>query len=50
LSAHELVSAAARLEHIAASRNLDEAPQAHEELNERVQELNRAIQEFLRRR
>jgi len=50
LSAYEVVGAAARLEHVGASRNLAEAPQTLDEVNQRVEELNNAIQAFLRRR
>ena len=50
LSAHEVVSAAAQLEHIATSRNLAEAPQAAAEVHQRVNELTEAAQQFLRRK
>jgi HPt (histidine-containing phosphotransfer) domain-containing protein len=50
LSAHEMVGAAARLEHIGTSRNLAEASSALEEVDQRVEELNAAIREFLKRR
>jgi HPt (histidine-containing phosphotransfer) domain-containing protein len=50
LSAHEVVGAAARLEHLGASHNLDEVQHALEEVDQRVEELNTAIQEFLKRR
>jgi HPt (histidine-containing phosphotransfer) domain-containing protein len=50
LSAHEVVAAAARLEHAASSRNLSEAAQNVADVDRRVSELNQAAQQFLRRK
>ena len=50
LSAHEVVGAAARLEHIAASRNLSEAEVRAAEVEQPVSELIQAAQQFLRRK
>jgi HPt (histidine-containing phosphotransfer) domain-containing protein len=50
LSASEVVGAASRLEHIAASRNLSEAAKTAAEVEDRVRELNDAVQQFLRRK
>jgi HPt (histidine-containing phosphotransfer) domain-containing protein len=50
LSASEVVGAAVRLEHIAASRNLADAATTAAEVEQRVQALNDAVQQFLRRK
>jgi two-component system, sensor histidine kinase and response regulator len=48
LSAADVVGAAAHLEHIAATRNLVEAPQGVADVDQRVAELNDAAKRFLR--
>jgi HPt (histidine-containing phosphotransfer) domain-containing protein len=50
LSAHDVVAAAARLEHVGSSRDLTEAQHALDDVDQRVEELNHAIKDFLRRR
>ena len=50
LSASEVVGVAARLEHMAAIRNLSEASKVVAEIDERVDELNQAVREFLRQK
>lgn len=50
LSAAEVVGVAAKLEHLAATRNLSDASKTIAEVDERVEELNQAVQQFLRRK
>jgi HPt (histidine-containing phosphotransfer) domain-containing protein len=50
LSAHEVVDVAYRLEHIAATRNLADAAKTAAEVDQRVDELSRAVQEYLRQK
>ena len=50
LSASEVVGAAARLEHIAVSKNLSDAPKAVAEVEQHVSDLNAAVQQLLRRK
>jgi HPt (histidine-containing phosphotransfer) domain-containing protein len=50
LSAHEVVDVAYRLEHIAATRNLADAAKTAAEVDQRVDELSRAVKEYLRQR
>lgn len=50
LSAFDVVGAAARLEHMAASHQLHDAEQLVAEVQRRVTELNEAVQAYLRRK
>lgn len=50
LSASEVVGAAARLEHLAVSKNLADAPKAAAEVDQHVSDLNAAVQHLLRRK
>jgi two-component system, sensor histidine kinase and response regulator len=50
LSASEVVGAAARLEHMAASKNLSDAAKAVAEVDQHVSELNAAVQQLLHRK
>lgn len=50
LSAAEVVGVAAQLEHMGAARNLAEAAKAAAAIDQRVAELNEALQNFLRRK
>ena len=50
LSAHEVVDVAYRLEHIAATRNLAEAAKTAAEAEQRVDELSRAVKDYLRQK
>jgi two-component system, sensor histidine kinase and response regulator len=50
LSASEFVGAAARVEYLAATRNLSEAPKAVAEVDQHVSDLNAAVQQILRRK
>jgi HPt (histidine-containing phosphotransfer) domain-containing protein len=50
LSAADVVGAAARLEHIAAVRDLTDAARMVSEVDERVSELNEAVKRFLQRK
>jgi len=50
LSAAEVVGVAAKLEHLAATRDMSDASKSIAEVDERLDELNRAVQVFLRRK
>jgi HPt (histidine-containing phosphotransfer) domain-containing protein len=50
LSAHEVVDVAYRLEHIAATRNLVDAAKTAAEAEQRVDELSRAVKQYLRQK
>jgi HPt (histidine-containing phosphotransfer) domain-containing protein len=50
LSAHEVVDVAYRLEHIAATRNLADAAKTAVEVDQRVDELSRAVKDYLRQK
>jgi HPt (histidine-containing phosphotransfer) domain-containing protein len=50
LSASEVVGAAARLEHMAASKNLSDTAKAVAEVDRHVSDLNAAVQQLLRRK
>jgi HPt (histidine-containing phosphotransfer) domain-containing protein len=50
LSAAEVAGAAARLEHMAASRNLSDTAKAVSEIDQHVSDLNAAVQQLLRRK
>jgi HPt (histidine-containing phosphotransfer) domain-containing protein len=50
LSASEVVGAAARLEHMAASKSLSDAAKAVAEVDRHVSDLNAAVQQLLRRK
>lgn len=50
LSAAEVVGVASQLEQMAASRNLTDAAKAAADVDQRVAELNEALQQYLRRK
>lgn len=47
LSAHDVIGAALKLEHLAAAKNLGEAPEALVQLDRSVAQLNQAVKKFL---